>query len=99
MGIPMKFLTSVGITCALGFALVGVQAQTPAAPAQSVPSTQRQFLDRYCASCHNDRLKTGGLSFEHTDVSRPDAQTEIWEKVVRKLRTGVMPPPNMQQPP
>ena len=99
MGIPMKFLTSVGITCALGFALVGVQAQTPAAPAQSVPSTQRQFLDRYCASCHNDRLKTGGLSFEHTDVSRPDAQPEIWEKVVRKLRTGVMPPPNMQQPP
>src|SRR6185436_5484108 len=47
---------------------------------------------------HNDRLKTGGLSLERIDVSRPDMQPEVWEKVVRKLRTGVMPPPNMPQP-
>src|SRR5262249_51336621 len=59
----------------------------------------RQFLDRYCATCHNDRLKTGGLSMDRVDVSRPDAQAEVWEKVIRKLRTGVMPPSNMLQPP
>src|SRR5262249_4294262 len=40
-----------------------------------------------------------GLSLERLDVSKPDTQPEIWEKVVRKLRTGVMPPPNMMQPP
>src|SRR5215831_11244610 len=62
-------------------------------------SNQRQFLDRYCLTCHNDRLKTGGLTFERIDVSKPDAQAELWEKVVRKLRTGVMPPVNMLQPP
>jgi mono/diheme cytochrome c family protein len=62
-------------------------------------SSQRQFLDRYCATCHNDRLKTAGLSLERLDVSRPGAQPETWEKVVRKLHTGVMPPPNMLQPP
>ena len=82
---------------ALCFALVPTRAQTPvAAAAQSPPqSSQRQFLDRYCSTCHNDRLKTGDLSLERIDVSKPDAQPEIWEKVVRKLRTGVMPPPNM----
>jgi hypothetical protein len=56
------------------------------------------FLDRYCATCHNERLKSGGLNLVKADVSRPGAQPELWEKVVRKLRTGVMPPPNMPQP-
>src|SRR5262245_6396455 len=69
-----------------------------AAEVQAQTSRQRQFLYRYCATCHNDRLKTGGLSLERIDVSSPDAQPETWEKVVRKLHTGVMPPPNMPQP-
>ena len=75
--------------------------QSNATPASQPPaaSTQRQFLDKYCGTCHNDRLKTGGLSLERFDVFKPDAQPEISEKVVRKLRTGVMPPPNMLQPP
>jgi hypothetical protein len=59
---------------------------------------QRPFLDRYCTSCHNDRLKTGGLSLGQVDVSKPGAQSELWEKVVRKLHTGVMPPSNAPQP-
>jgi hypothetical protein len=62
-------------------------------------SSQRQFLDRYCATCHNDRLKTGGLSLDQVDVSKPGARPELWEKVVRKLHTGVMPPSNAPQPP
>ena len=69
-------------------------------PAGASPaSSQRQFLDRYCATCHNDRLKTGGLSLAQADLSRPGSQPELWEKVLRKLHTGVMPPPNMPQPP
>src|SRR6516162_6409818 len=97
----MRFWSSVvGTLSALGFALGAMQAQAPLSPAaQSAASNQRLFLDRYCATCHNDRLKTGGLSLEHVDVAKPDAQPEIWEKVVRKLRTGVMPPANMPQPP
>jgi mono/diheme cytochrome c family protein len=98
----MKPWTKVaGISTALCLALVHMQAQTPVAPAAQSPATssQRQFLDQYCVTCHNDRLKTGGLSLERVDVSRPDAQPEVWEKVVHKLRTGVMPPPNMPQPP
>src|SRR5690242_18452265 len=97
----MKFWSSViGTLSAFGFALGAMQAQAPLSPAaQSTSANQRQFLDRYCATCHNDRLKTGGMSLEHVDIARPDAQPEIWEKVVRKLRTGVMPPANMPQPP
>ncbi len=98
----MKSWTKLaGVSSALCLALVHMQAQTPVAPAAQSPvtSSQRQFLGRYCATCHNDRLKTGGLSLEQVDVSRPGTQPEVWEKVVRKLRTGVMPPANMLQPP
>ena len=80
---------------------VTTSAQGNAAPRERSPaiSSQRQFLDRYCATCHNERLKTGGLSLEQVEVSRPGARPDLWEKVVRKLHTGVMPPPNAPQPP
>ena len=68
------------------------------APSGSPPSAQRQFLDRYCAACHNERLKTADLNLVQADLSKPGARPELWEKVVRKLRTGVMPPANMAQP-
>ena len=73
--------------------------QSNAAPAGLSPTaSQRQFLDRYCAQCHNERLKTAGLSLDQVDLSRLDARPDLWEKVLRKLHTGVMPPPNMPQP-
>src|SRR5438046_725512 len=84
--------------------LLSVQVQTyaqqshAASAGPSPTSSQHQFLDRYCATCHNERLKTGGLSLVQVDLSRLGAQPELWEKVVRKLRTGVMPPPNTPQP-
>ena len=77
---------------------MSAQQSNAASAGPSPTSSQRQFLDRYCATCHNERLKTGGLSLVQVDLSKPGAQPELWEKVVRKLRTGVMPPPNMPQP-
>jgi hypothetical protein len=74
------------------------QQRNAASAGLSATSSQRQFLDRYCTTCHNERLKSGGLSLVEADLSRPGAQPELWEKVVRKLRTGVMPPPDMPQP-
>ena len=91
----------VGLAATLFLSVqVKMSAQGDAASAGRSPaiSSQRQFLDRYCATCHNERLKTGGLSLDQVDLSRPGAQPELWEKVVRKLHTGVMPPPNMPQP-
>ena len=50
------------------------------------------LIDRYCVTCHNDRLETGGFSFEPLDAADVAAHPEAWEKVVRKLRAGAMPP-------
>src|SRR5262249_10809829 len=93
-----KPLMRIGLAALAAALFVSVQVETSPQSVSTV-STQRQFLDRYCATCHNDRLKTGGLRLERVDVSQTDAPPELWEKVVRKLRTGVMPPPNMMQPP
>lgn len=70
-----------------------MQAQAPSAPKQG------QILERYCVSCHNERVKSGGLKLVPADLAKAGAQPELWEKVVRKVRTGVMPPANMPQPP
>jgi len=55
-------------------------------------------IGQYCVGCHNQRLKTGGLVLEGLDASRASGNAEIWEKVVRKLRTNAMPPPGLPQP-
>jgi hypothetical protein len=47
--------------------------------------------------CHNERLKTADLMLDHVDVANPAAAADVWEKVVRKVRTGTMPPSNMPQ--
>jgi cytochrome c5 len=72
-------------------------AQQPAPQARGTASS-RATLDRYCVTCHNQRLATAGLKLDEADVANPVEGAEIWEKVVRKLRTGMMPPPNMPQP-
>jgi mono/diheme cytochrome c family protein len=90
-----------GLAATLLFSMqVRITAQQPgAASALASPASSRQFLDRYCATCHNEQLKTGGLSLVRVDLSKPGVEPELWEKVVRKLHTGVMPPPGTPQPP
>ena len=61
------------------------------------------MIHRYCAYCHNSQLKTGGLDLEKLDLTHlgPDAgewEKQAWEKVVRKLRAGMMPPAGMPRP-
>ena len=58
----------------------------------------RAVLDKYCVTCHNQRAKTAGLTLEGVDLSKISGDAEIWEKVVRKLRTGAMPPAGMPRP-
>jgi mono/diheme cytochrome c family protein len=71
----------------------GPAASAPAAPAQ------RAILDQYCVTCHNDRLRTSNLSLEKLDLAAAGDHAELWEKVIRKLRAGVMPPPGVKRPP
>jgi mono/diheme cytochrome c family protein len=60
--------------------------------------SQKALLDQYCVTCHNERLKTGGLVLEALDSARPADHVDIWEKVVRKIRAGVMPPQGARRP-
>ena len=56
------------------------------------------MVAKYCDSCHNDKSRTGGLSLEHADLTDVPQGAETWEKVIRKLRVGMMPPPGMPRP-
>ena len=72
------------------------QAQSPGLPRLSV-SPQRATLDRYCVGCHNDTVKTAGFALD-TLPPEPGENPEAWEKVVRKLRGRMMPPPGRPRP-
>jgi len=80
------------VTIALaGLALsVGLYVDARASAPQAAPqaSSKRQMIDRYCVTCHNQKLKTAGLMLDKADVASPGAAGEIWEKVVRKLHTS-----------
>ncbi len=66
--------------------------------AQNPAASDQQLLTKYCQGCHNDRLKTGGLSLQQADPSQVSRSPETWEKVVRKLRAGMMPPSGAPRP-
>jgi mono/diheme cytochrome c family protein len=70
----------------------------PQAVAPAASPSARAFVDEYCVTCHNPRLKTGGLTLEGLDASHPAANAETWEKVVRKLQLRVMPPQGARRP-
>ena len=76
---------------------LAAQTAAPADPA----SEHRQVLRRYCVGCHNDRTLTAGITLQSLDLTRigVDAgETEVWEKVVRKLSTRSMPPADRPRP-
>ncbi len=81
---------------ALLFAVPVWAQQTASAPSPN--ASQRQFLDQYCATCHNESLKTAGLDLVQADLSSLGAQSELWENVARRLHTSAMPPPGALQP-
>lgn len=66
--------------------------------AQKPLTSDQQFVAKYCQACHNDKLKTGGLSLQRLDPSQVSKSAETWEKVVRKLRAGMMPPAGLPRP-
>src|SRR6202167_5016442 len=68
------------------------------AHAQTALPAQRAVLDQYCVTCHNQKLKTAGLQLDKMDLAHVGAQAEAWEKVVRKLRAGMMPPQGLPRP-
>ncbi|HEY6509868.1 MAG TPA: DUF1592 domain-containing protein [Vicinamibacterales bacterium] len=79
-----------------------LMGQAPVAQSRPQPSASHQagqaLVTQYCITCHNDRLKTGGLTLEGLQLDRAAADAETWEKVVRKVRAGLMPPSGARRP-
>ena len=85
--------------------LFGQSAQTPSAGAAAAaatpaadPSPQRALINKYCVTCHNAKLLTGGLALDKLDLQHLGDHADIGEKMVRKLRAGMMPPSGMARP-
>jgi mono/diheme cytochrome c family protein len=90
---------AIAAFCVLTVAIAAGQAPqgTPPAAALTQPQVQA-VLKQYCVSCHNAQLKAGSLELHDKDLSDLDAHPAVWESVVRKLRTGMMPPQSARRP-
>src|SRR6188768_1428638 len=75
------------------------QTAAKAAPAIGAPDQHRAMISTYCVGCHSARIKTGGLVLEGLDLKTAENDAQTWEKVLRKLRGHLMPPPGAPQPP
>jgi mono/diheme cytochrome c family protein len=73
-------------------------AAVVATPDAATIAKQKALLDQYCVTCHNSRLKTANFSLEDANLTTIGEHAEMWERVVRKLRGGVMPPPDIRRP-
>ena len=89
----MWTLVRLGGSSVLAVAMWG-QTPTPA-PAGDA----RALFDNYCITCHNQKLRTAGLTLDTLDVTKPGVNPELWERVIGKLRAGSMPPSGMPRPP
>ena len=78
--------------------LITIAALLACATASDAQPPDAAFLKQYCVTCHNDRVKAGTLTLASLDVSAVDGHSDVWEKVVRKLRTGMMPPAGVAKP-
>src|SRR5260221_8934838 len=96
------WIFEVFISGAVAATVFGVR--TSARQPQPVPAARttavapRAVLDTFCVTCHNQRLKTAGLTLDTLDVSHPDANADVWEKVIARLQQGSMPPPGRPRP-
>ena len=82
-------------------ARVGSATQQPAASPAGTSGKEtllRATLDTYCVTCHNQRLKTAGLTLDAIDAASPHTNPETWEKVIARLRAGTMPPAGRPRP-
>src|SRR4030095_8322727 len=99
VGILPGVLTGILLAATIGV-LAGAAPQNEVRAAASPTQTQaiRQFTTQYCVSCHNARLNTGGLALDSRDFDHLGADAEVWEKVIRKVQVGMLPPAPVPRP-
>ena len=94
MGAALRF--TVASVLLSGFVVAGAvsspSAQSRGSATAGSADPSRALLTTYCTGCHNQRLRTGGLSLDDADTTRVGPNAAVWEKVAHKLRSGQMPP-------
>jgi mono/diheme cytochrome c family protein len=97
-----SFLVTAFVLVAVGAHAQQLPPRTAAAnphPPSLEPARRSQaLLDRYCVTCHNQRLKTASVEFDRLDLAHPEKDAVVWERAIRKLRAGMMPPPGAPRP-
>jgi mono/diheme cytochrome c family protein len=91
-------LLSASIAFMVAVASVTGVSQTPASSPQAAAVPSAALLTQYCITCHNARAKAGGLTLDPAELNQMDRHAETWEKVIRKLQTGMMPPSGAPRP-
>jgi mono/diheme cytochrome c family protein len=92
------------VVCTAGAVHVTAGAQAPSqAPSQPAASAAAHpdygaVVTKYCVTCHNQRLKTAGLALDTLDIANPAAGADAWERAIRKIRVGMMPPQGSPRP-
>ena len=101
----------IGVGVLTAAVALTAQSETPAparrppapAPAASHPpvataDSQNALVKQYCVTCHNDRAKTGGMTLSSFNAVEAAKDAELTEKMIRKLRVGMMPPAGARRP-
>jgi len=98
---PTVAISIAAIALVVSLNRVSTAPQAPAVtpqPQAADGQAQLATIKQYCVTCHNDRTKTGGVSFEGLTAESVGQHGDVFEKAVRKLRGRVMPPPGSRQP-
>jgi mono/diheme cytochrome c family protein len=93
----LAFVLAVSFSSSAGLAQ-GTTGAAASSGGAARSSSDAALVKTYCAGCHNDRTKSGELSLEHADLANIPQHPELWEKVIRKVRAGMMPPAGMPRP-
>jgi hypothetical protein len=97
-----KFLVFLCVLCVFvlltSSSINGAQtAQTPT-PAPAAGALDTSLINQYCITCHNQRAKVGGLMLDTLDYEHLEKDAATWEKVIRKIKSGMMPPSGVRRP-
>src|SRR5688572_17560020 len=98
---PLLVIAFASVAFLVSMTSVFTAPQTPAGPAAPAATDAQKNLatiNQYCVACHNDRVKTAGVSFQGATAESIAQHADVFEKAVRKLRGRVMPPPGSRQP-
>ncbi|HET9268716.1 MAG TPA: DUF1592 domain-containing protein, partial [Vicinamibacterales bacterium] len=89
------------LVAALVLVAAGAEAQQGGKPTPAVANANpnQALIDRYCVTCHNQRLKTAKVEFDSLELAHPEKNAVVWERAIRKVRAGMMPPPGAPRPP